>query len=184
MHKQTPLIPGNPDWRDLFEEENVRGYGDPLTPPVRNVGSFYWGITANLTVKATPALIEALQAYLGCADTENVENGGNGVSFRMYTRPNGGRALYSQHALGWGKLLATWDHDPSPPTTTTKAKDPTCPDCEVKIGGLWRTGVCDECKHLMRAGKPADPRCYCHGTGKPVCCRCEGTGVDDPRCGA
>lgn len=55
---------------------------------------------------------------------------------------------------------------------------PSCPDCEVKIGGLWRTGVCDECKHLMRAGKPADPRCYCHGTGRPVCCRCEGSGAD------
>ena len=55
---------------------------------------------------------------------------------------------------------------------------PTCPDCEVLIDGLWRTGVCDECKHILRKGE-VDPGCEnCLGTGRPVCCKCEGTGVD------
>ena len=63
--------------------------------------------------------------------------------------------------------------------------EPTCPDCEVLIGGQWRTGVCDECKHLMRGDEDEDgpdEDCeVCDGTGHPVCCRCEGTGIDpDP----
>ena len=51
---------------------------------------------------------------------------------------------------------------------------PTCPDCETYERGRWRTGVCDACKR-EESRSPCDA---CGGTGSPVCCRCEGTGVD------
>jgi hypothetical protein len=53
----------------------------------------------------------------------------------------------------------------------------TCPDCERLEDGLWRTGRCDECRGSGR--DEHDEGCAnCLGTGSPVCCRCEGTGVD------
>ena len=53
----------------------------------------------------------------------------------------------------------------------------SCPDCEINIGGLWRTGICDDCGGSGRNEK--DEGCSnCQGTGHPICCRCEGTGID------
>lgn len=53
----------------------------------------------------------------------------------------------------------------------------TCPDCETYEDGAWRTGVCDECGGSGRDEN--DDSCpNCDGTGYPVCCRCEGTGID------
>ena len=52
-----------------------------------------------------------------------------------------------------------------------------CPDCEVLEDGLWRTGHCDDCGGSGRDEN--DEACSnCLGTGNPVCCRCEGTGID------
>jgi len=61
--------------------------------------------------------------------------------------------------------------------TIIPPSEPSCPDCEVFIDGQWRTGVCDECDGSgeSRAGRICK---NCKGTGSPVCCRCEGTGVD------
>lgn len=53
----------------------------------------------------------------------------------------------------------------------------SCPVCERRIGGLWRAGVCDECGGSGRDEHDEDCS-NCQGTGYPVCCRCEGTGVD------
>jgi len=67
---------------------------------------------------------------------------------------------------------------------------PECPDCEWQDeGGLWRTGVCYNCKGGMEQGwqetadeyvnRMAGEDCgNCQGTGSPICCRCEGTHVD------
>jgi RecJ-like exonuclease len=52
-----------------------------------------------------------------------------------------------------------------------------CPDCEALIDDKWRTGRCDECRGIGR-DKNDDMCVYCDGTGSPVCCRCEGTGID------
>ena len=50
-----------------------------------------------------------------------------------------------------------------------------CPDCEWQDeDGIWRTGVCDDCKRLESSADCAN----CQGTGSPICCRCEGTHVD------
>jgi hypothetical protein len=66
----------------------------------------------------------------------------------------------------------------------------TCPDCEWQDeGGLWRTGVCYNCKGDMEQGwqeaadeyenRMAGADCgNCQGTGSPICCRCGGTHVD------
>ena len=58
----------------------------------------------------------------------------------------------------------------------------TCPDCDVKIRGLWRPPFkCSDCGGTGNNG--ADGEDYgeclnCLGDGLAVCCRCEGTGVD------
>ena len=58
----------------------------------------------------------------------------------------------------------------------TEIEDVTCPDCECFINGEWRTGICDICQG---GGDEQEVSCEnCEGTGAPICCRCEGTGVD------
>lgn len=53
----------------------------------------------------------------------------------------------------------------------------TCPDCENLINGEWRCGVCDECNGtgIIPNGETCS---NCLGIGSPLCCRCEGTGID------
>lgn len=56
----------------------------------------------------------------------------------------------------------------------------TCTDCDdgYKKGGLWRTNSkCDECGGSGE-DETGDTCVNCGGYGEPVCCRCEGTGVD------
>lgn len=65
------------------------------------------------------------------------------------------------------------NHPPKAPPL----EKPSCPDCEQLIGGLWRTGRCDEC-HGSGEDASGEPCVNCLGTGMPVCCRCEGTGID------
>lgn len=57
----------------------------------------------------------------------------------------------------------------------------TCPDCERCIGGLWRTGVCNNCNGTGNVAGKDEPCKNCGGTGHPVCCRCEGSGKDPER---
>jgi len=55
---------------------------------------------------------------------------------------------------------------------------PSCPDCEWQdTEGVWRTGVCDLCKRAD-LGDPNYACENCQGTQSPICCRCEGSGID------
>lgn len=52
-----------------------------------------------------------------------------------------------------------------------------CPDCEEKIAGMWCTGQCDDCGG-SGVTDDGDLCTNCRGFGMPVCCRCEGSGID------
>jgi hypothetical protein len=68
-----------------------------------------------------------------------------------------------------------------------------CPDCEEKIKGKWRTGLCGGIGRINKkwlgnfyAGVPEienlkdGQKCpNCQGTGSPICCRWRGTGISD-----
>lgn len=73
------------------------------------------------------------------------------------------RATLIQQRLKSGKFTETDFHD--------------CPDCEQFMDGEWRTGRCDDCRGSGRDDND-EPCVNCLGRGSPVCCRCEGTGID------
>lgn len=82
------------------------------------------------------------------------------------------------YAIATGKPYGHGQLDSADLVKKTRRQRHTCPDCygETYQKGKWRTGRCDDCRGTGQIGPKECSNCQ--GTGSPICCRCEGTGVD------